>query len=212
MGSKLRDNTMTKYALWYSERERSGVLLGERDTSSAGLRWPDARVIWTVDTMEYAVAADLCAVVLRWGKPESVGPQATVRLTTAFYLDRQGNQCHAAVPGWVGRTFAPVPGAEGVLVGLLDYLSLVVPDHGSILGYSFIERPGCVAFDGPALVIQGKKPETLTVVSLLSTDGTEQLAQEFYGRIHDGQEISRMVEERLGSEMSDWTITQVQVF
>jgi hypothetical protein len=201
-----------RHELWYSERERSGVLLRERDTSSAGLKWPDARVIWAVDTMEYAVAADLCALVLRWDKREPVGPAATVRLTIAFYLDRQGNQCNATVPGWVGQLFALVPGTDGLLVGLLDYLSLVVPDRGRILGYSFIERPGCVAFDGPALVIQAKKPESLTVVSLRSADGTEELAQEFYGRIYEDREISRMVGERLGSEMAGWTITQVQVF
>ncbi|HZF51943.1 MAG TPA: SEC-C domain-containing protein [Polyangiaceae bacterium] len=201
-----------KYELWYSESERSGVLLHERDTPSVGLKWPDARVIWTVNTGEYTVAADVCAAVLHWGNRESGGPQATVRLTLAFYLDRQGERCNAIVPGWVGRNLALLPGAEDVYVGLLDYLSLVVPDRSEILGYVYIERPGCVVFDGPTLVIQAKKPEVLTVVTLLSTDGTEELAQEFDGRFQDSHEISRMVSERLGSELSDWTITEAQIY
>lgn len=209
--SKGNDGDM-KHDLWYSESERSGVLLHERDAPSIGLKWPDARVIWTVDTETYAIAAAACAAVLHWGNRESGGPQATVRLTRASYLDRQGEQCDVVVPGWVGRIPAPLPGAEDVYLGLLDHLDPVVPhDRGKILGYVYIERPGCVAFDGPALVIQAKRPETLTVVTLLCADGSEAMFQEFDGRFGDSREINRMVDERLGSEMSDWTITRVQV-
>ncbi len=200
-----------KCELWYSARERSGVLLRQGDTASVELKSPDAQVIWTVDAKEYAVAADLCSALLHWGNRESGETQATIRLTMAFYLNRQGEQCHISVPGWVGRNLALLPGSEDVYFGLIDFLSLVVPERGRILGYAYIERPSLVAFDGPALVIQAMKPLVLTVVNLRSTDGTEELAQEFYGRFQDSQEISRMVGERLGPQMSDWTIVQAQI-
>jgi len=72
-----------KFELWYSDRERSGALLTASDSSSALRKWSDARMIWAVDAPEYAVAADVCAAVLRWGGSESSGSQATVRLTRA---------------------------------------------------------------------------------------------------------------------------------
>lgn len=199
-----------KCELWYSEHERSGALLGESDTSLARLQWPEARVIWTVETGGYALAAKICGDVLRWGSQESSGRQATIRLTMAFYLDSRGERCHVAVPGWVGRYPTPLPGSEDVYVGLLDYLYLAAPNHGQILGYGYIERPGRVAFDGATLVIGGTRSETLTVVTLRSADGTEEMAQEFHERFRDHDELGQKVGERLGAELSNWTIVGAQ--
>jgi len=195
-----------KSELWYSEHERSGALLGEADSSLARLEWPDARVIWTAETNEYALAQEVCGDVLRWGSQEPSGPQATIRLTMAFCLDSQGEQCHFAVPGWVGRFVKPLPGSEDVYVGLLDFLYLAAPNHGQILGYGYIERPGRVTFEGATLVVRGTRPEVLTVVTLRSADGTEEMAQEFHEQFRDHDELARRVGERLGAELSSWTI------
>lgn len=200
-----------KHELWYSERERGGVLMREGDASSVPRKWSDARVIWNVRTDDYALAAEICADVLRWGSRESSGPRATVRLTVASYLDGRGERCHVTLPGWVGRYPALLPGSEEVYVGLLDYLYLAVPDHCDILGYGYIERPGLVSFDGATLVIAAEKPEVLTVVTLRSRDAAEEMAQEFYERFQDGGEVTRMLGERLGAALSEWTIAQVQI-
>jgi hypothetical protein len=208
-----------RHDLWYSERERSGALLHERDSSLARQQWPDARIIWTIDADTYAEAAQNCEVVLSWGNRISEelrmipAREPSVRITLAFYRDAQGKECHIAVPGWVGRMPALVPGTECLYLGLLDHLAPVRPDDfGQLLGHVYVERAGRTAFDGTTFVIQASAPQELTVADLRSVDGRERLWQEFDGRYEDRQKISTMVGLRLGPAMSDWTITMSHVF
>ena len=199
-----------KSELWYSEHERSGALLGEADSSLARVDWPDARMIWSVETDEYALAQEICGDVLRWCSQEPSGAQATIRLTMAFCLDSRGEKCNFTVPGWVGRFPKPVPGSEDMYVALLDYLYWAAPNRGQILGYGYIERPGRITLEGATLVVRGTRPEVLTVVMLRSADGTEEMAQEFHEPFRDYDELARRVGERLGAELSNWRIISAE--
>ena len=148
--------------------------------------------------------------MLRWGSQEPSGPQSTIRLTMAFCLDSRGERCNFAVPGWVGAFLKPVPGLEETYVGLLDFLYLAAPNHGRILGYGYIERPGRVTLEGATLVVRGTRPEVLTVATLRSADGTEEMAQEFHEPSRGHDELARRVGERLGAELPNWTIVAAQ--
>jgi hypothetical protein len=179
-----------KYQLWYSESERSGVLLAEADrTSPKGAA--DTQLIWTVEANNYDEALrkrDEFLESAGFAFASLRGGEQTTRVTTAVYLDDDGNQQSFEVAGWVG---------------VAPYLAERVAETGgsAILGQIFIERP----YPDPAM-----GPSEITVVTLKSVDEHFSMIQEFAGHLHDQAVIADLVHRRLGPAMAEWQFVDVR--
>lgn len=202
-----------KYQLWYSESERSGLLLHDEDKT-----WPkpsDARVIWTVEANTYdeaiqkrdefleragfafasysdpeAVLAMHTIGVDAPGRVRSQQPvyERTTRLTMCVHLDSDGNQQVFEMPGWIDN-------ASQIEVRLAQARS-----GCSASAFIFVERPYGDLTSAPAVI---------TVVDIHSSDGQSRMVQEFAGHIDDHALLEQLIKRRIGPGWTDWKPVQV---
>src|SRR4051812_41364782 len=88
-----------QYQLWYSESERSGVLLHDEDRTSPKQR--DARVIWTVEANTYDEALQKRDEFLERAGFAFASCERTTRVTMCAYLDSNGNEQVFEMAGWI---------------------------------------------------------------------------------------------------------------
>jgi hypothetical protein len=109
---------------------------------------------------------------------------ATTRVTVVFYIDDEGEK-RLELSGWG-------PSIQGIIDSGIE------PNF--LLGQIWVERPYRTLTDAP---------RTLTVVDLRSIDGNQRMAQEFAGHITDKPQISELLAQRLGTDLSKWRPVEV---
>lgn len=155
-----------KYQLWYSESERSSVLLHEEDNWSP--KQSGARVIWTVEANTYDEALqkrdefleragfafasyrDPEAVLAlntmgahapgRVASEQAVSPERTTRVTMCVHLDSDGNEQVFEMTGWIDNLsqieVRRAQARSGCLASRFIFVERPYGDHSSAPTYS----------------------------------------------------------------------------
>jgi hypothetical protein len=182
-----------KYELWHSESDGSYMLFLEGNRSAHEFKKRNARVIWTIEANTYKEALGkhdifLGLSELQPGRSEqSASRELTTRVTVVMYLDEDGTKRFVEVPGWVG---------------VIPRLARAKLSFSTGLGQVYVERPYCDLANTPG---------EITMVELRSADGMRRMFQELPGRIDDKGQISELVHQRLGANMSRWRIIVAHV-